>query len=72
MNGCGLAEYLLTENLKSLNLKMVEEGYAVILKRFSLQEQFKQDLEKAEQQAITNKKGLWKSHTAIMAQWSGR
>jgi micrococcal nuclease len=62
---------VLTKDGKSLNLDMVQQGYAVILKRFPLEEQFKQPLEKAERQAIADKKGLWKSDAEITAKWSG-
>ncbi|MCK5917226.1 MAG: thermonuclease family protein [Cocleimonas sp.] len=62
---------VLTKEGKSLNLTMVKEGYAVILKRFPLEESFKLSLEEAQQQAITNKKGLWKSDTEITTKWSG-
>ena len=61
-----------TEKGKSLNLMMVEEGYAVLLKRFPLEDNFKASLKKAEQQAILNEKGLWKTERELMTKWSGR
>ena len=63
---------VLTKKGKSLNLNMVKEGYAVLLKRFPLEEGFKASLEKAEQQAIADKKGLWKSDNELTTKWSGR
>jgi micrococcal nuclease len=61
---------VLSESGQSLNLNMVQQGYAVVLKRFTLEEQFKKSLEEAQQQAIINKKGLWKSDAEITAKWS--
>lgn len=56
----------------SLNLLMVREGYAILLKRYPLEEHFKAVLEEAEQHARSSRNGLWKSHPEIMAKWSGR
>ncbi len=63
---------VMTEKGESLNLKMVQEGYAVLLKRFPLEEEFKLSLEKVQQQAILNKKGLWGTDTELTTKWSGR
>ena len=55
----------------SLNLLMVREGYAILLKRYPLEESFRTALEEAQQHARSSKRGLWKSHPEIMAKWSG-
>ena len=55
----------------TLNDRMVEAGYAIILTRYPLAEEFKQRLEKAQQQAILNELGLWKTHNAVTMLWSG-
>jgi micrococcal nuclease len=54
---------------ESLNLRMVQQGYAVVLNRYPLEATFKSALEKAEKQARSSKKGLWKNYPEIMLKW---
>ncbi|MEN8213809.1 MAG: thermonuclease family protein [Pseudomonadota bacterium] len=63
---------VINEKGDSLNLLMVREGYATLLKRYPLEAGFKAALEEAEQHARSSKSGLWASHPGIMAKWSGR
>ena len=63
---------VINEAGESLNELMIREGYAVVLKRYPLEDTFKEKLEKAELQAITDKTGLWKTHYEITTKWSGR
>ena len=62
---------VINEKGSSLNLLMVREGYAILLKRYPLEEKFKAALEEAQQHARSSNSGLWKSHPEIMATWSG-
>jgi len=57
---------------ESLNQRMVEQGYAVVLNRYPLQPAFKAALEQAQKQAQSNKLGLWKSYPEITAKWSSK
>jgi len=61
---------VINEKGDSLNLLMVREGYAILLKRYPLEEDFKAALEEAQQHARSSNRGLWKSHPEIMAKWS--
>ncbi len=61
---------VINEKGSSLNLLMVREGYAILLKRYPLEEKFKAALEEAQQHARSSNSGLWKSHPEIMATWS--
>lgn len=54
----------------SLNLFMVSEGYAILLHRYPLDAKFRISLQAAQQNAISNNRGLWESHPGIMAKWS--
>lgn len=54
----------------SLNLRMVQQGYAVVLNRYPLEPSFKASLENAQKMARNNKQGLWKTHSEIMEKWS--
>lgn len=62
---------VINEQGSSLNLLMVREGYAILLRRYPLEESFKTALEEAEQHARSSNSGLWKSHPEIMEKWSG-
>ncbi len=62
---------VINEKGSSLNLLMVREGYAILLKRYPLEKKFKAALEEAQQHARSSNSGLWKSHPEIMATWSG-
>lgn len=62
---------VINEAEESLNELMIKEGYAVVLKRYPLEDTFKEKLEKAELQAITGKAGLWKTHNEVTTEWSG-
>ena len=55
---------------ESLNQKMVNDGYALLLTRFALNEDIRSSLEKSEKQARSDKSGLWKSHPELMEKWS--
>ena len=55
---------------ESLNQKMVEAGYALLLTRFPIDDDFKKKLEEAQKKAKKEKKGLWKSHPELMKKWS--
>ena len=61
---------VINEKGRSLNLLMVREGSAILLKRYPLEESFKTALEEAQQHARSSNSGLWKSHPEIMAKWS--
>ncbi len=61
---------VINEKGRSLNLLMVREGYAILLKRYPLEESFKSALEEAQQHARSSNSGLWKSHPEIMTTWS--
>ncbi len=61
---------VISEKGSSLNLLMVREGYAILLKRYPLEEKFRTALEEAQQHARSSNSGLWKSHPEIMATWS--
>lgn len=55
----------------SLNKKMVAEGFAIVLNRFPLEQRFKTELGTAQQNAIFNRTGLWRSHRNTTIKWSG-
>lgn len=65
-----LPAIVLNEKSESLNQRMVEDGYALLLTRFPLNEDFKNHLEKAQKKAQSEKLGLWKSHSKLMEKWS--
>ena len=54
----------------SLNQKMIETGYALLLTRFPIKDDLKKSLETAQNHAKNEKKGLWKSHSELMKKWS--
>ena len=66
-----LPAIIINDKGESLNKRMVEDGYALLLTRFPLEDAFKAELKEAEQQAIKTEKGLWKSHSSIIKKWSG-
>lgn len=66
-----LPAVVLNEKGESLNKRMIEDGYALLLTRFPLNDILKNELQDAEKQAIKEKKGLWKSHPDIIKKWSG-
>lgn len=57
------------ENI-SLNLNMVDSGYALLLTRYPLQDALKANLKKAQKKAKDEKKGLWMSRPKLMEKWS--
>jgi len=61
---------VINEKGESLNINMVENGYAVVLTRFPLNDDFKSDLQKAQKKALSEKKGLWSSHPVLVRKWS--
>lgn len=65
-----LPAIVINENGESLNQKMVEAGYALLLTRFPISDTLKIALEAAQKKAKTERKGLWKSHPELMKQWS--
>lgn len=67
-----LPAIVINEKNESLNKRMVKDGYALLLTRFSLNDTFKNELKEAEKQAILNKAGLWKTHNEKTSKWSGR
>ncbi len=54
-----------------LNHKMIEEGYAIMLKNPSLEENLSNALQINQKKALLNRAGLWRSHRNTMIQWSG-
>lgn len=67
-----LPAVVLNEKGESLNKRMVEDGYALLLTRFPISNKLEVELKNAEKQAIKNKTGLWKTHNTIINKWSGR
>ena len=65
-----LPAIVVNEKGKSLNKRMVEDGYALVLTRFALNGDLISILEKAEKKARSDKLGLWKSHSELMGKWS--
>lgn len=65
-----LPAIVINEKGESLNEKMVEAGYALLLTRFPISDTLKIALEAAQKKAKTERKGLWKSHPELMKQWS--
>ena len=65
-----LPAIVINEKGESLNEKMVEAGYALLLTRFPISDTLKMVLETAQKKAKAEKKGLWKSHPELMKQWS--
>ena len=63
---------VMDNNGKSLNQQMIEDGYAILLTRFPLDEVLKNSLEKAQKKAQSDKTGLWKSHPDLMQKWSSK
>jgi micrococcal nuclease len=60
-----------TGQCHSLNKRMVEEGYAILLDRYPMNEALKEELKVAQEDAKANHKGLWRTHGDVMAKWSG-
>lgn len=54
----------------SLSEMMVQAGYAIILKRYPLDEAFKQRVITLMDQAKSDKRGLWGSDAELMSKWS--
>jgi len=65
-----LPAVMINEKGESLNQSMVKDGYALLLTRFTLNENLRLSLEKAEKQARSDKSGLWQSHPDLMKKWS--
>jgi len=65
-----LPAIVIYEEDKSININMVEAGYALLLTRFPINENLKTSLENAEKQAKSDKKGLWGKHPELMEKWS--
>ncbi len=55
-----------------INEAMVEDGYAVVLDRYPLQDEFRDRLERHEKTAVAQGRGLWGTHRAAAMSWSGR
>ena len=57
---------------RSLNELMVQEGYAIAMRRGEIEVELKARLQTLESEAIAERRGLWgKAHEAALA-WSGR
>ncbi|MCP3867627.1 MAG: thermonuclease family protein [Gammaproteobacteria bacterium] len=57
---------------RSLNLSMVEDGYAVVLGRYPVPDALKSELLQAQEEAIRESRGLWGRYPEITRTWSGR
>ena len=55
-----------------LNEAMVEDGYAVVLDRYPLDDEFRDRLRRHEKTAVARERGLWGTHRAATLAWSGR
>lgn len=58
--------------LRNVNAAMVQDGYAVVLGRYPFDAYLKETLQKLQTEAITAKRGLWKSQPEIAKAWSGK
>jgi len=65
-----LPAIVINEKGDSLNQLMVENGYALLLTRFPLNNDLETSLGKAQKQAQEEKAGLWGSHAELMSKWS--
>ncbi len=65
-----LPALVINEKGESLNLKMVETGYALLLTRFPIDDKLRESLKQAQNQAKIKKRGLWKTHAELMQKWS--
>ncbi len=57
---------------RPLSEAMVEDGFAVVLNRYPLPTELKQQLTEHEKSAATQERGLWNSHPKTMQAWSER
>ena len=55
-----------------LNEAMVEDGFAVVLDRHPLDDEFRDRLRRHENTALAEGRGLWGAHRAAALAWSGR
>ena len=55
-----------------LNEAMVEDGYAVVLDSYPLEDEFLDRLRRHEKTAVDGERGLWGAHRAAALAWSGR
>ncbi len=65
-----LPAIVINQKGQSLNQEMVKTGYALLLTRFPLDEDFKASLKEAQNFARSEKLGLWKKHPQLMEKWS--
>ncbi|MCF6355946.1 MAG: thermonuclease family protein [Candidatus Polarisedimenticolaceae bacterium] len=57
---------------RSLNERMVQDGYAVVTRYGVMEAALKAQLERAESEAIASKRGLWREASEVAQNWSGR
>ena len=65
-----LPALVINEKGESLNQKMVETGYAILLTRFPVSDNLRESLKQAQNRAQAKKLGLWKTHPELMEKWS--
>ncbi len=61
-----------TADGRSLNERMVQDGYAVVTRYGELEAALKARLERAESEAVASKRGLWGEAPEAALSWSGR
>ncbi len=57
---------------RSLNERMVRDGYAIVTRYGAIDAALKARLEHAESEAIASKRGLWGETAGVALTWSGR
>jgi micrococcal nuclease len=57
---------------RNVNAAMVEDGFAVVMGRYPFDAALKAEMQRLQEAAISNKRGLWSSHQRTTKAWSGK
>jgi len=57
---------------RNINAAMVEDGYAVVMGRYPFDANLKAEMQRLQEAAISNQRGLWSSHRRATRAWGGK